>query len=832
VLNDEERDLVTPFHDGAILSLSTCARRPLVATCGVDRTVRIWNYLNNSVEMMKEFTENVYSVSLHPDGLSILIGFGDKLRFCALFFNDVRPIQEFAVRGCRCCKFSTGGHLFAVVNGSKIQIYLSLTFQLVNTLHRHSAGVHSLMWGDSDCVLASVGNDGAMYIHRLTDSNSRDDSCTTPQVQYFSLAGPPDLASVFVTGSDMKVKEVQNGRVARELAFQSVHSQLVMSNNAQMLFSGTKDGKVYSFGLPIGEDSLSFCCHTGAVTSMAISFDDSLLFTAGEDGVLFTFSVRDRDNRVRTPEKALFSDEVQTTKTEIDEKLNQLRATQAERTDLEMNFRMKKEMIEQGHKTREARIREDAKKAKDKGRILTENRKKEKDEAEMNNNAKERQLIKFWEDRIAAQEDENGKKIIQAHHLCEQTVREKERIENEWQRQIRQKQAEHAQMLEQLNVSHKKRLSSAEAALRVMQDKKQTRIQHTDEMKKQILAEKSSAISTREKRLSEIANENEQRRLLLQDEHLNKVKECSTLQKQFEQQQVESQRLNDEKEKLQGQLKELIQDIARLNEEIKQKDATIVERGVKIENVKRQNQELEKYHQVLNHQENELHNQMDPLDRSIEEETRAINVMDGELQGAHKRTSDQNELIMQMQKELQATIAEERAQTTALTRARTYFEQMKCDLHEVVQHFHAKDELKAVFIAFHNRYMKGEKVEDIQLDENVEAEHARQKVTLESQLGQLRRQYIRNDSFQTTARGSLLRQNASLIDELQALRSQNRTLQTHTAVVMRRPGMNRDLLPATEATRKIEENKRTIARLEGQLTLYTGVQSPRRLASP
>jgi hypothetical protein len=318
----------------------------------------------------------------------------------------------------------------------------------------------------------------------------------------------------------------------------------------------------------------------------------------------------------------------------------------------------------------------------------------------------------------------------------------------------------------------------------------------------------------------------------LQDELLNKIKECSALQKQFEQQQIERQRLSDEKEKLQGQLDEIVRDIARLNEEIKQKDATVLERGIRIENVKRQNQELEKYHQVLNHQENELHNQMDPLDRSISEETRAINAMDEDLEAAHKRTSDQSELITQMQRELQATIEGEREQTMALTRAKSYLEQMKYDLHDVVQHFHAKDELKALFTAFHNRYMKGEKVEDIQLDKDVEAEHTRQKTTLERQLGLLRRQHIRDDSFQATARGSLLRQNASLIDELQALRLQNRTLQAHTAVVMRRPGMNRELLPATEAMRKVQENRRTIARLEGQFALYTDAQSPRRPASP
>jgi uncharacterized membrane-anchored protein len=59
-----------------------------------------------------------------------------------------------------------------------------------------------------------------------------------------------------------------------------------------------------------------------------------------------------------------------------------------------MTLKMKKEMIESTHESKEARIREEAKKEKDKNRILNENRKREKDEAEMNNNAKEKQLTK------------------------------------------------------------------------------------------------------------------------------------------------------------------------------------------------------------------------------------------------------------------------------------------------------------------------------------------------------------------------------------------------------------------------------------------------------
>jgi hypothetical protein len=196
------------------------------------------------------------------------------------------------------------------------------------------------------------------------------------------------LASLYITGSDMKVKEVHNGQIIREMAFQCQYSRLVMSNSGQMLFSGTKDGQIFSFAMPIGTDKLVIIVHTGAVMSMAMSYDDSLLFTTGEDGVLCVFNIHDKDNRTRNPERSLFSAEVQTTKAEIDEKANQRRTAEAGRAELEMSFKMKKEMIESTHKTKEARIREEAKKEKNKNQILSENRKKGKNEAEINNNAK------------------------------------------------------------------------------------------------------------------------------------------------------------------------------------------------------------------------------------------------------------------------------------------------------------------------------------------------------------------------------------------------------------------------------------------------------------
>jgi len=70
-------------------------------TCGSDRSIRIWNYLENTNEITKFFNDDVYSVALHPSGLNILAGFSDKLRLMNILIDDIKTYKEFNIRGCK-----------------------------------------------------------------------------------------------------------------------------------------------------------------------------------------------------------------------------------------------------------------------------------------------------------------------------------------------------------------------------------------------------------------------------------------------------------------------------------------------------------------------------------------------------------------------------------------------------------------------------------------------------------------------------------------------------------------------------------------------------------
>jgi WD40 repeat protein len=71
--------LVSAFHSKQIYGLDICIKKQLFATCGTDRTVRIWSYRDSKdtfkMEFYQQFEEPAMCLALHPSGLHIIVGF-------------------------------------------------------------------------------------------------------------------------------------------------------------------------------------------------------------------------------------------------------------------------------------------------------------------------------------------------------------------------------------------------------------------------------------------------------------------------------------------------------------------------------------------------------------------------------------------------------------------------------------------------------------------------------------------------------------------------------------------------------------------------------------
>lgn len=76
-------NVIQPFHTDKITGLDTCKRKSLIATCSLDKSVRLWNYLDVQInmEICKVFEEKALALSFHPSGLMLLVSFTDKVHF-------------------------------------------------------------------------------------------------------------------------------------------------------------------------------------------------------------------------------------------------------------------------------------------------------------------------------------------------------------------------------------------------------------------------------------------------------------------------------------------------------------------------------------------------------------------------------------------------------------------------------------------------------------------------------------------------------------------------------------------------------------------------------
>ncbi|RLN86703.1 hypothetical protein BBJ28_00010446 [Nothophytophthora sp. Chile5] len=338
-----------PSSNGSchITGLDTCVRKPLVVTCALDRSVRVWNYLDKSTDILKFFREDALSVAFHPSGLHVVVGFADKLRLLNVLMDDIRSCRDFSIKCCREVRFSHGGQFFAAANNNVVHVYATYTGELVAVLRGHSNRVTAISWKPDDRRLLTCGADGAVLLWSLRAAAKINDGHSQARCAYADAALSPDGDVAYVTGSDNMLKEID---MASGLA-RTEHwtggggaalGPIALANSQQVLFVGTAEpglpGMIRLYRLPLEKDHppptpaltsggglssaspasssspvqagsaavaatsaagsttlpyVEYHCHDLPVARLRLSFDNQFLFSAGEDGSLCIFETRD-----------------------------------------------------------------------------------------------------------------------------------------------------------------------------------------------------------------------------------------------------------------------------------------------------------------------------------------------------------------------------------------------------------------------------------------------------------------------------------------------------------------------------------------------------------
>ncbi|XP_043430574.1 cilia- and flagella-associated protein 57 [Prionailurus bengalensis] len=766
--------LMYPLHSAAITGLATCIRKPFIATCSLDRSVRIWNYESNTLELFKEYQEEAYTISLHPSGHFVVVGFADKLRLMNLLIDDIRSFKEYSVRGCRECSFSNGGHLFAAVSGNVIHIFATTSLENISNLKGHTGKVRSVAWNADDSKLISCGTDGAVYEWNLS-SGKRETECVLKSCSYNCVTVSPDAKIIFAVGSDQTLKEIADSSILREIsAFDVVYTAIVISHSGRMMFVGTSVGTIRAmkYPLPLQKEFNEYQAHAGPITKMLLTFDDQFLLTVAEDGCLFTWKVFDKDGRgIKREREVGFAEEVLITKTDMEEKAQIMLElkTRVEELKMENEYQLRLKDMNYSEKIKELtdKFLQEMESLKTKNQVL----KTEKEKQDVFHRERIDDLLDKQSQELQDLECCNNQKLLLEYEKYQELQLKSQRMQEEYEKQLRDNDETKSQALEELTEFYEAKLQEKTTLLEEAQEDVRQQLREFEETKKQIEEDEDREIQDIKTKYEKKLRDEKESNLRLKGETGIMRKKFSSLQKEVEERTNDIESLKREQVKLQGVIKSLEKDILGLKREIQERDETIQDKEKRIYDLKKKNQELEKFKFVLDYKIKELKKQIEPREDEIKVMKEQIQEMEAELERFHKQNTQLELNITELWQKLRATDQEMRRERQKERDLEALVRRFKTDLHNCVAYIQEPRLLKEKVRALFEKYVqRADMVEIAGLNTDLQQEYARQREHLERNLATLRKKVVKESELRRTDYVRIMQENVSLIKEINELR--------------------------------------------------------------
>ncbi|CAJ1350252.1 unnamed protein product [Effrenium voratum] len=771
---------LTSFHSGPIFGLDVCVRKPLVVTCGTDKTVRIWNFVDKTLELCKVFNEEAFSVAFHPSGFHLIVGFADKVRLMNLLMEDFRTYKEIPIKACRECRFSHGGQFFAAVNSNTIQVYKTYTCEVVCNLRGHQSKVKAVCWTTDDFKLVSTGQDGATYEYDILKEGRRVSEWSQKGTNFTSIIAytNPEAAqqstTLFVAGSDKMLKEVQNSQLNNYLESNATLGQLALAPTARALIAGVAEpdmpGSLRCYTFPLTGDYVEYQAHAAPVSRIRIAWDELYLFSTGDDGCLCIFDIKKTGPCKRDKDSGLgYADEILVTRQFLDEKQAVLLELERKVEELDSRIAFQLRHRDGLHKEKMAEMQE-----KYSEEIETERRKfevlrEEKAEMEMENEEHIKTLEESHARYLQGQQESFDQKMIVEDQRYKKLEADLEREKQEWEAQHSALLTEHAGVIEQMKQDAEKiQRVNRETMDRIIKEKEMA-FKHHQETLAQLEQDADREIEELKEMYEQKLAQEKDDKVRLRGQagiHQKHHHDLNTeMMKKEEEVKTKAEESRKAEEKIQG----LVKDKDSNEKEIKERDKTIADKEQRIFDLKKQNQELEKFRFVLDYKIRELKAQIDPKTADIASMKTQTQAMEDELND-YKRKNKQLALqISQLQMKQRALQEEIKAQKRKLRDDLALIKRFKLDLSDCMETIAEPKALKESVTALYRKYVQGgAKRQD--LDTDMQKEYNRQRDYLEKSVDSLKRKLEKDSQAHRIDNMRIMQENVSLIREINDLR--------------------------------------------------------------
>ena len=807
------------FHNKQVTGVDVCVRKPLVATCSTDKTIRVWNYETHNLEIYKEFAEEAYSVALHPSGLYMLVGFSDKLKMMNILIDDIRTFKEFPIRSCSECLFSNGGHMFAVVQNNLIQIYSSMTFEVLKNLTGHNGKVKSVAWVSDDTKLMSCGADGAVYEWDIFGGR-RINECILRTCAYSGVTVAPDNKTTYSVGTDRKLKEIADSQVVREVDLGDVMpTQIAMSHSGKMLFASTMSGvlRCVKFPLPMAGEWQDHTAHTAQVSKMKITPDDRCLITVSEDSSVLIWKVQDREGRGRERDTN-WAEEILVTKADLEEKnqsINDLknRVTELEKEN-EYQLRLKDMNYNEKIKELTEKFIQEMEALKTKNQVLKIDKEKgdAKHEEELND------IHAKHSKELQDSEAKNNQKLTLEYSRYEELQKKTQKMQEEYEREKMELEESKESALEELTEQYETRLKKMQLELEQVRDELRQQSKEHEETKGQIEEDADREILDLKTKYERRLKEEREQNARLKGETGIMRKKFQSQQKDIDELKEEINKYKNEEAKLNNIIKSLEKDIAGLKKEVQERDETIQDKERRIYDLKKKNQELEKFKFVLDYKIKELKKQIEPREEEIRSQNKQIQEMESELDRFYKTNSNLELDIKELKRKLVSTDIELRSEITKKMDWITINKRFQTDLHNTAKLIQEPALLKESVRQLYTKYCNDAAAENATVDRDIQNEWSRQREHLEKTIGSLRKKLKKDDDRHKTEYYRIMQENMTLIQEINDLRTELKMSRTRVNNLEAAMGLKRKTGPDIAALAQALQSTNKTALMEVELT--------------
>ncbi|BFY99763.1 hypothetical protein BsWGS_02803 [Bradybaena similaris] len=810
------------FHSDVITDVDVCIRKPIAVSCSLDCSIRVWNYESRSLELQKVFSEEAFSIALHPSGLFLMVGFTEKLRLMNIFIDDIVVFKEFSIRSCSECAFSYGGHLFASVIGNVIQLFSTYTFKNTLNLKGHNAKVKSVIWSFDDNKLVTCGLDGAVYEwdpitgRRIGDSVLR--TCS-----YSSITITPDGKSTLAVGSDRILREISDSRVLRELPTGDMEfTTLAMSRSGLMLFAGTMKGTLLSvkYPLTVTGDWIEYQGHDAAIVKIKISSDDSFLISVAEDATVNLWKLHDREGHVTRDPEFTWAEEMLISKkdlleknialSELSTKIEEIRKeSQYHLQQRDINFNEKITTLTETFITKMERL-------KTKNQIMQH----EKDCAEKEHEETMETLISIHTAEKESTEDSNNQKMVQEFEKFQELQAKIVTMQEEYEKQLADIENNKEKALEALTDYYETKLQEITAKLGSCNSQIRQETKDHQEIVKQIEEDCDREIQDIKQTYAQKLHQEKVKKVSLKETNAVLMKRFTSLQKEIDELKDEIKKLKAEAMRINNANHSLEIDIATLKSNISDRDINIQKMEADIFTLKRKNNELEKFRFVLSYKIKELREQIEPREIDIKKMKEQIHGMEMELGRFHKQNGQHEFTIAELKQKLRAADREMHREKQKVHDVEAIVRKFKTELHNCIGNIQDTKLFKEGIRLLYRKHVLEDSAQISSVDADIQKEFSRQKEHLERSVAVLRKKLEKDSEIHKADTVKVMQENVALIKDICDLRKELKlcrelihdmsaaiTLESHQKKA-KAPGSRKYMGPLME--KEMEEQKKII----------------------